>query len=407
MPVRVELDFLRSVFQKSRVRTQILSLHDSADSLLDAWLSGIVSLPQTEQKTVKQVFGAVADKTKYRLSTALALQYTLLRLPLLSEKNLLFIGPYLSSPLSAEASLEIGERLGLSPASQRLLGEYYAALPVLTEEDKLFQMLDVFCERVWQTASFAVCDLNAQNALPPHSFSSAQEENGVKETLAAIEAMEQRYAFENELIKAVREGQMHKEKALFSALNGQRFEQRVQDPLRNAKNYCIIMNTLLRKAAEEGGVHPVYIDRASSKIAVKIEQVSDISHIPPLMQETFSSYCQLVRKHATSHLSPLVKSAVLTIDSDVSAELSLGALAKAQRVSPGYLAAVFKRETGKTVSEYVREARIRHAKYLLGTTSLQIQTIGALCGIVDVQYFSKTFKRETGQTPKEYRASLR
>ena len=95
------------------------------------------------------------------------------------------------------------------------------------------------------------------------------------------------------------------------------------------------------------------------------------------------------------------------IDTDLSADLSLSALAEHQGISLGYLSTVFKKETGKTISEYVREKRINHAIHLLGTTHLQVQTVALHCGIMDVQYFSKIFKKQTGKTPKEYRESMR
>ena len=161
-----------------------------------------------------------------------------------------------------------------------------------------------------------------------------------------------------------------------------------------------------RKAAEQGGVHPIYIDRISSKFASKIETLSSIKAVPELMGEIFSTYCRLVRKHTTKQYSPIVKKTVLMIDSDISAELSLNTLAKKQGISAGYLATVFKRETGKTVSEYVRDRRINHALHLLATTNLQIQTVAMHCGIMDVQYFSKLFKKQLGKTPREYRDSL-
>ena len=87
----------------------------------------------------------------------------------------------------------------------------------------------------------------------------------------------------------------------------------------------------------------------------------------------------------------------------LSADLSLARLARAQNISRGYLATIFKQETGKTISEFVRERRIKHAKHLLAGTKLQIQTVAAQCGIMDLQYFSKIFKSMTGKTPKEYR----
>jgi YesN/AraC family two-component response regulator len=98
---------------------------------------------------------------------------------------------------------------------------------------------------------------------------------------------------------------------------------------------------------------------------------------------------------------------MMIIDSDLSAELSLHPLAAHQGISDGYLSMIFKKETGKTVSEYIREKRIQHAMHLLSTTHLQIQTIALHCGIMDVQYFSKIFKKQTGKTPLEYRKSLR
>jgi YesN/AraC family two-component response regulator len=125
------------------------------------------------------------------------------------------------------------------------------------------------------------------------------------------------------------------------------------------------------------------------------------------MREMFSSYCRLVRKHSTKQYSTVVKNTVLIIDSDISAELSLQSLAERLGVTAGYLATVFKKETGKTVVEYVRDKRINHALHLLNTTNLQIQTIAMHCGIMDVQYFSKLFKRQIGKTPREYREQLR
>jgi YesN/AraC family two-component response regulator len=216
-----------------------------------------------------------------------------------------------------------------------------------------------------------------------------------------------RYSFENELIQAITMGQLHKENLLLSSINEDMFEKRISDPIRNAKNYCIIMNTLSRKATEQGGVHPFYIDRVSSKFATKIEQITSLKEVTVLMREMFCSYCQLVRTYMTQKYLPVVQKTMLLIDSDLSAELSLHSLAAHQGISDGYLSTVFKKETGKTVSEYIREKRIKHAMHLLDTTHLQIQTIALHCGIMDMQYFSKIFKKHVGKTPKEYRKSIR
>ena len=202
---------------------------------------------------------------------------------------------------------------------------------------------------------------------------------------------------------AVALGSENKLNRIFSSFNNSFFEKRVTDPLRNAKNYCIIMNTLLRKAAERGGVHPMYLDKISSGFALRIEQFSSLSKITDFMTEMFRAYCRLVKKHSCAGYSPLVKSAVTAIDSDLSAELSLHSLSAELNISDVYLSTIFKRETGKTLTEYIREKRISYAKQLLRTTSLQIQTVSLHCGMTDVHYFSKLFKQMTGKTPSEYR----
>ena len=205
------------------------------------------------------------------------------------------------------------------------------------------------------------------------------------------------------MMHAVELGQLHKESLLSGVFSGELFEKRLPDALRNVKNYCVIMNTLLRKAAERGGVHPIYIDRVSSEYASKIEGMPATSECPALMMEMYRSYCRLVRKHSLKKYSPVVQKTILFIDSNLAAELSPAHLAHLQGISAGYLSTVFKKETGKTLSEYLREKRMKHAANLLRTTDLQIQTVALHCGIMDVQYFSKIFKRQMGKTPKEYR----
>jgi YesN/AraC family two-component response regulator len=121
------------------------------------------------------------------------------------------------------------------------------------------------------------------------------------------------------------------------------------------------------------------------------------------MREMFRSYCRLVQQHSIKGYSLTVQKSIMLIEEDLSANITPRMLAEAQKLNPSYLSTVFKKETGKTISEYIREKRVKHALHLLATTKLQIQTVALHCGIMDLQYFSKIFKKHTGMTPKEYR----
>ena len=97
---------------------------------------------------------------------------------------------------------------------------------------------------------------------------------------------------------------------------------------------------------------------------------------------------------------------IIRIESDLAGDLSLKTLAEAQGINASYLSSLFKKETGKTVTDYVNEKRLQQAARLLATTRLQVQTVALHCGIQDVNYFSKMFKKHLGKTPKAYRSEM-
>ena len=402
MSYEQELELLRDTFYKSRVT---LSCLDIAQFYAICEANPLQSNEQNASGIdVRKLFlQSLLPYTMYKQTDAYRRAWVYFLLPEREEQNVLLMGPYLTAPISEEALLEMSEENGFSPQMQRMLREYYASLPVLRDTNLLFVMLETFCERIWRRPSFAVVDVNREHHVPVSLLSEAPRTDSFDEHLANMKVLEKRYEFENEMIRAVTLGQIHKEKQFLPGFEAMQLEMRSASPLRSSKNYSIIMNTLLRKAAENGGVHPVYLDRISSNFARQIEEISVLSAFPTLMHEMFRSYCRLVRKHSTRRYSPAVQKTILLIDSDLSAPLTLSTLAAAQELSEGYLAKIFKKETEKTVSEYVREKRMKHAAHLLTTTRLQIQTIALHCGIMDVHYFSKQFKKHTGKTPKEYR----
>lgn len=386
-----ELQLLCSTLRRAHVEVRLCNPRDLFELMVSM---GVLS----ESGAARLVTPVPETVYKYRSESGISYIYFLL--PREEDVSLLFIGPYLAAAMPRERIMEVTERIGVSPKLLRYVQEYYDGIPVLSEGSPLLLMLNVFCERVWGRPGFAITDVSTEEGNEPLPITT---DGADADVMMKMRAMEQRYAFENELIEAVAHGQLHKEAQLTAAFSSEAFESRLADPVRNAKNYCIIMNTLLRKAAERGGVHPLHIDRLSSELAARIERMTDISENGELMLSIFRSYCRLVRSHATADLSPIVREAVLIIDSDPSGELTLSGIAHILNVSQGYLSAAFSREMGKSLSAYVRGRRIAYAAHLLDTTGLQIQTVALHSGIEDVQYFSKLFKREMGVTPKEYR----
>ena len=86
--------------------------------------------------------------------------------------------------------------------------------------------------------------------------------------------------------------------------------------------------------------------------------------------------------------------------------LSIRLLARYAYLTPNYLAAVFKKETGTTIGQYCLNQRMERAKELLKNRTLKLHEIARMVGYRDAEYFSKIFKREVGCTPSRYRESL-
>ncbi|MBE6701578.1 MAG: AraC family transcriptional regulator [Ruminococcaceae bacterium] len=402
-----ELNLLQDTFKKLRIKTRVVYPSESLDKALDFSIRDIISKEYDTDATVQSFVAKISPKTMYRYTDEFKLCYIYFKLSSDSDNSLLFLGPYLSNPLSKGELLELAENIGVPPRAQRYFEEFYSAIPTLSEGNPAFVLLDTFCERIWGSVSFAIVDLNKGESPQLPIITPSIATNNFDEATLNVKTMETRYNFENELIQAVSLGQLHKEKLLSVSFSENFFEKRASDPLRNAKNYAIIMNTLLRKAAEQGGVHPIHIDKVSSEYAKRIEEMPSLVGVAPLMKEMFRNYCRLVRKHSIQNYSIIVQKVITLIEDNLSSDFTLTSLALSQNVSPSYLSSLFKRETGKTISEFIREKRIDYAARLLKTTQLQVQTVALHCGIVDVQYFSKLFKKQMGKTPKEYREAQR
>lgn len=70
---------------------------------------------------------------------------------------------------------------------------------------------------------------------------------------------------------------------------------------------------------------------------------------------------------------------------------------------PYHLSNIIKKETGKTLHQFLVYNRIRNAKDMLSTSNYDISHIAYKSGFLSPAHFTYTFRKATGITPKEYR----
>jgi len=93
------------------------------------------------------------------------------------------------------------------------------------------------------------------------------------------------------------------------------------------------------------------------------------------------------------------------VHDNISEPLSLSLISKKIHLVPGYVCALFKKEVGMTLTEYILRERISLAKRLIVTSQLSLSEICGQCGFSDYNYFSRSFKRITGKTAAFYKKS--
>ena len=89
-----------------------------------------------------------------------------------------------------------------------------------------------------------------------------------------------------------------------------------------------------------------------------------------------------------------------------STSLNVAWLAERLGCSADYLSHAFRSETGRRLTSFINEERVKLAKYLLQSSAMSVGEVALSCGFADPNYFARVFRRWTEKTPREYRASL-
>lgn len=163
------------------------------------------------------------------------------------------------------------------------------------------------------------------------------------------------------------------------------------------------MDTLFRKAIEQAGVHPYYLDEISYRFFQKIDLVTNRREQAALLNEMLTEYCEYARNYSVEKYSPVVQKAINCIHLNIANNISLSDVAQMLDITPNHLARLFAKETGKTVVEYINHSRVKIAANKLKQSREPVAEIASSVGFGDTNYFTRVFKKCMGCSPSEYR----
>ena len=324
------------------------------------------------------------------------LHFALFRIP--DEENTVFlVGPWTFGQRSEKSRKWVKRHLGV--AGESAVQEYYNGVKVLGAND-FYSTIRVLVGMMFDEDELKVKQM--KEFLPFEFLPDIRYFNEPKfQKDIPISMLEQRYESENRILEAV--GRGDEEAAVEAMHQHSRFTYggRFEGSLYQQKNRMIVFNTLLRKAIEPSKVHPYYIDAISSKYARIIEEADEVPE--ELMWQMVRDYCAYVRRYSLKEYSPAVQKVMNYVNLNVAEPLTLKSLAAMCFISPSYLSALFKQETGTTLIDYINTQRVNRAAQLLEHSSHAIAAVAEEVGILDVNYFTKIFKKTLGVTPTRYR----
>jgi AraC-like DNA-binding protein len=106
---------------------------------------------------------------------------------------------------------------------------------------------------------------------------------------------------------------------------------------------------------------------------------------------------------AASEGAGLAGQALAFVERSALQPLSLSDVAKAVARTPAHVATVVRRETGRTVGEWILVQRMAEARRRLRGTDASVEAIAQQVGYADVTHFIRQFRRVHGQTPAQWR----
>lgn len=132
-----------------------------------------------------------------------------------------------------------------------------------------------------------------------------------------------------------------------------------------------------------------------------------------LQKNDIECICDLIEGHIITLLekfpnksaeNPLVENIKNYIVDNLEYDINISLIADIFHYNKLYLGRLFKKETGKSINDFINSKRLSHAARLLKDTEQSIISISFRAGFNNVTYFNRLFKDKYGISPKNYRA---
>lgn len=317
----------------------------------------------------------------------------------------LLIGPAYSGTVTEESLRAYMSGNALPRQREAEIMQFLCAIPQYSYNRflnlLLFLHLTINHEELSITEHFQVSDL---------SYGQEIAARHAQESLLARDERQQHgtYFFERQMLDHVQRGNPEQmRKFLLDTVMGTPLTEGklAESPLRQAKNLFIGTVTMVGKdGAIPGGMD---IEQTYQLIDAYIQECEMMQTLDGVKNLQFNMLIDFTSRVAQAKMPEGVSNEIFACMQYIGTHLNESVLLQdvADHIgkSRAYTAAKFKRETGKTIGEYIAFCRMQEAKSLLKYTDKPLGEISDYLHFSSQPYFQNVFKAQFGITPAKYR----
>ena len=177
-----------------------------------------------------------------------------------------------------------------------------------------------------------------------------------------------------------------------------------ENPLRNAMYHFVAMTTMITRVCISKGMEQSLAYKMSDTYINRADRLTNPTEVKKLQLEMIMGFAEVMSRHQRKNVrSKQIVKCMDYIDQHLHEKISMEELADYVNLNETYLSKLFRKETGCSVSEYIRDKKVEEAKALLRYSEKSSIEIATDLGFSSHSYFISVFKKVTGETPKEYR----
>lgn len=177
-----------------------------------------------------------------------------------------------------------------------------------------------------------------------------------------------------------------------------------EDPLQNLKYHFVITAALVARYCIKGGMGVSVAFGLSDFYILKADRCKTLQEVSDLHKIMCLDYAKRMRNLRKEKIcSRHVADCIDYIHDHLHTRITAESLAKHAGLAPSYLSRLFKKETGLSISEYIRFKKIETARNMLVYSDYSPSRISSILAFPSQSYFTEIFRKYTGTTPLKYR----